>query len=105
MRLFVYFDTYVPIALEKTKEISIIRPHQNCRKMKKMLMYALLVSVVGVCCAGAMSLGTQKERKPETQVPPPGVYEWVMVQDGKVIRDQANWDPNKPFKQVCLRIE
>ncbi|MBP7062052.1 hypothetical protein KBA84_04565 [Patescibacteria group bacterium] len=94
----------MPIALEKTKEISIIRPHQNCRKMKKTLMYALLVSVVGVCCAGAMSLGTQKERKPETQVPP-GVYEQVFVQDGKVIRDEKDWNPNKPFKQVYLRIE
>ncbi len=67
-------------------------------------MYALLVSVVGVCCAGAMSLNTQKEGESETQIPP-GVYEWVLVQDGKIIRDEKDWNPNKPFKQVCLRIE
>ncbi len=68
--------------------------------MKKTLMYSLLVLVVGICCAKAVDLNTKDEVKPETQA-----YEWVFVQDGKVIRNEKDWDPNKPFKQICLRIE
>ncbi len=68
--------------------------------MRKKFTYALLVLVVGICSAKVVDLNTKEEVKPETQA-----YEWVFVQDGKVIRNEADWDPNKPFKQVCLRIE
>ena len=68
--------------------------------MKKTLTYALLVLVVAVCGAKVVDLSTKEEKKPETQA-----YEWVVVQDGKVIRNEEDWDKSKPFGRVCLRIE